>query len=85
MQIPTDFVPTPGDRIRRRQPSGGIRTLVWVLCPDCSEGRWVPIGTLNRPSFTGCCKRCILVRLKRGGWPCLGYYVEVGGGNRKGR
>jgi len=76
MKIQTDFIPKPGDRIRRRYPSGQIHSFVWVICPDCSEGRWVADLSFKRLAFTGRYKNCNIIRAKKGGWSSLSYYFE---------
>ncbi len=77
MKIETDFTPKPGDKIRHRRPSGQISIYVFVICPDCSNGRWVSIHAFNLPGFTGRCKGCSLIRQKKGGWSNLGERVEI--------
>ena len=77
MKIQTDFIPKPGDRIRRRYPSGQIHSFVWAICPDCSKGRWVADFSFKGPTFTGRCKKCNIARAKRSGWSSLGSYVGV--------
>lgn len=36
----------------------GGKKAVWVICPDCDEGRWVLEGNTKRISFTGRCMKC---------------------------
>jgi len=38
---------------------------VWVICPDCSEGRWVQENRTKMPNFTGRCKVCYVKIAKR--------------------
>lgn len=77
MEIVTDFIPKPGDRIKHRIPSGRIGTFVWAVCPDCSKGRWVSISNFNHPGFTGRCLRCNIISAKKGGWSSSGYYAGL--------
>ncbi|MBA7711585.1 hypothetical protein ES703_120551 [subsurface metagenome] len=71
MKIQTDFTPKPGDRVRHRSPSGQVVVCVFVTCPDCSEGRWVPNYFFIRPGFTGRCKECNIAHAKKEGWASL--------------
>jgi len=38
--------------------SDGKRNRKWVLCPECSEGRWVILSAIKRPDYTGLCHHC---------------------------
>lgn len=31
---------------------------VWIVCPNCEQGRWVREDSTRRASFTGFCMRC---------------------------
>lgn len=31
---------------------------VWIICPVCTEGRWVRTDSLKRKEFTGMCNLC---------------------------
>jgi len=44
-----------GDREKK-----GKFWFVWVICPDCGEGRWVQEGRMKMPTFTGRCNKCRL-------------------------
>jgi len=37
---------------------------IWVICPDCSEGRWVLKSYTRRILFTGRCRKCYMVEAK---------------------
>lgn len=67
MNIAVDFIPKPGDRIRYPS-SGKQRTFIWVVCPDCGEGRWLMQCQINRPGFSGRCKKCAVAFAKTIGW-----------------
>jgi len=68
MNIPTNFDPKPGDRVKHEGPPGHTYVYVWVECPGCSESRWVQLSTSKRPGFDGICKTCYIKRIKEGGW-----------------
>lgn len=36
----------------------GGKRLVWVICPNCDEGRWAQKCQVRLPHFTGRCKKC---------------------------
>lgn len=38
---------------------------IWVICPDCSEGRWISKSYARQIRFTGRCQRCYMVKAKR--------------------
>ena len=61
MEILTDFIPKAGDRVRHRGNNGRIGTFIFVICPDCFEGRWITIYCFNKPAFTGRCKKCNII------------------------
>ncbi len=66
MQIITDFIPKPGDEVIHKTPSGQTKKYIWMICPDCSKGRWVLKGNANTLLFTGCCKECYIKKVKSG-------------------
>jgi len=58
MNITVDFIPKPGDKIKRKSPSGKDMTYIRVTCPNCGEGRWITIYSAKKASYTGLCKKC---------------------------
>jgi len=68
VEIITDFTPKPGDIVRRMLPSGYVQKYTFVICPECSEGRWVQAHTTKLPTFTGLCQKCSLLAAKARGW-----------------
>ena len=38
---------------------------IWVLCPLCDKGRWVPESRTKMPNFTGRCNKCRVKIAKR--------------------
>ena len=38
---------------------------VWVICPDCSEGRFVLKTNARQVRFTGRCQRCYMIEARR--------------------
>lgn len=38
---------------------------VWVVCPDCREGRYVLSHHVRRPLFSGRCRKCSLALTKQ--------------------
>ena len=77
MDIKTDFIPKPGDRVKQKMSSGQTVTYVWAICPDCLEGRWISLTQSNKLSFTGRCKKCSILRAKTQGWVRGGIIVET--------
>ena len=37
---------------------------IWVICPDCSGGRWVLESNVNDMRFTGRCRKCYMVEAR---------------------
>jgi len=68
-------MPEPGDMIIAAYPSGQTHKSVWIICPDCSEGRYVRIWFKKRPGFTGRCRKCNIERARTRGWSRFGFYV----------
>ena len=59
MNIETNSIPKHGDRIYYRvENTKGRRWYQFIVCPDCGIGRWIAEKTIERPYFTGRCKRC---------------------------
>lgn len=38
---------------------------IWVICPDCSEGRWVIESSAKEARFSGRCRKCYMVETRR--------------------
>ena len=75
MQILTDFIPKPGDKIKHKMPSGQLHIYIWVVCPDCFNGRWVQETNVKHPCFTGRCNKCSTKAAKDRGWTKSGFRV----------
>ena len=68
MDIDVDFVPKPGDRTKYQYPSGRLCACVWVVCPECKEGRWLSEYQTHKLRFSGRCKKCSIALAKTRGW-----------------
>lgn len=77
MDIPTDFIPKPGDRIKHKSPSGVTTTYIWATCSDCLKSRWISITNFNRLGPPRRCKECSISRAKNQGWVRGGIIVET--------
>ena len=58
--IPSECVVNAGDEIL----VNGLKR-VWVICPDCSNGRWVAKTNARQTRFTGRCRECYMVEARR--------------------
>lgn len=58
-------MPKAGDKMEAKNISGRVLEYIWVVCPDCSEGRWVDTFRAKTMRFTGRCKECHIKTAKR--------------------
>lgn len=58
-------MPEEGDLILVVNSAGHLRHTVWVVCPDCKEGRYVTESNTRRIPFTGRCHKCHMKIAKR--------------------
>jgi len=63
------MMPKPGDISTITISSGLKKKYVWIVCPDCGEGRWIRESEPRRPFFTGRCGKCSIRKNKMEGWP----------------
>jgi len=65
VRIKTDFIPKIGDTVKVKNSFGYRVCYIWMACPNCGLERWVMDSNSKTSTFTGLCKKCNILRLKK--------------------